>query len=85
MQVETFIDKFRGKIRREALIIFDDMDEGLRLLYTSEMCQMCTAHLTVRQLNRVIIEGVPPVCLKCYKEMKQEIEKCAPLFEQLSL
>ena len=73
------------RLRREAREVFNKLGENEQLLYRTERCQMCGAHLTIRQLNRVIIQGVPPVCLKCYKKMEGDIEKLAPLFEQLRL
>lgn len=85
MKNKTYVDKFRCEIRKEALEAFDKLDDGVRELYTARQCQMCGAHLTIRQLNRVIIQGLPPVCLKDYKSMKGELEQCVTLFNQLSL
>ena len=75
----------RERLRQEARPVFDALTEDIKLMYTSEQCQMCGAHLTVRQLNRVIIEGVPPICLKHYKEMKGQMEQLSELFGQLRL
>lgn len=79
------LDDFRHKIRKEALQKFNELDESFQLMYTTEQCQMCGAHLTVRQLNRVILQGVPPVCLKCYKKMEGQMAELAELFGQLRL
>lgn len=73
------------KIRREAREKYNTYPAGVQEMYRNEQCQMCGAHMTVRQLNRVILMEVPPVCLKCYKKMMGEVEKLAPLFNQLSL
>ena len=73
------------RLRREAREMFNLLAENEQLLYRTETCQMCGAHLTNRQMNRVIIQGVPPVCAKCYKKMEGDIEKLAPLFDQLRL
>lgn len=77
--------KLQYRLRSQARDKFNKLAENEQLLYSTEQCQMCGAHLTIRQLNRVILDGVPPVCLKCYKKMEGDIEKLAPLFEQLSL
>ena len=77
--------KMRDRIRVEARHVYDELDENIKLMYTTEQCQMCGAHLTIRQLNRVIIEGVPPICLKHYKQMKGEMEQLMELFGQMSL
>ena len=73
------------ELRREAREKFNELDENFRLLYSTRQCQLCGAHLTIRQLNRVILQGAPPVCLKDYKIMQGEIDKLAPLFDQLKL
>jgi hypothetical protein len=80
-----YVDRFRSKIRAEAVDKFDQLDENFKLLYTTEQCQMCGAHLTVRQMNRVIIQGVPPVCMKDYKKLQGAVAQLAPLFDQLRL
>lgn len=73
------------RLRREAREKYNELDENFRLMYATEQCQMCGAHLTIRQLNRVILQGAPPVCLKDYKIIQGEIDKLAPLFDQLRL
>lgn len=73
------------RLRREAREIYKELDQPMRDLYSTEQCQMCGAHMTIRQLNRVIIQGAPAVCVKCYKSVKGDINKLLPLFEQLSL
>lgn len=71
----------RGDLREK----YENLPYDIKLLYSSRQCQMCTAHLTIRQLNRVIHDGVPPVCLACYKKMQGRIQELAPLFNQLNL
>lgn len=78
-------NQFESKLRREVQPVFRELPDNIKLMYTSETCAMCGAHLTIRQLNRVISGQVPPVCLKCYKEMKGQVEKLAPLFQQIGL
>lgn len=83
--MNEYENRFRVKLRAESLAIYDKLDDELKKLYSVRQCQMCGAHLTIRQINRILHDGVPPICLKDYKAMKGELEKCLPLFDQLSL
>ena len=83
--IPPLIRNFSNKLRHEVRQQFLELPENVQLLYTSKQCKMCGAHLTIRQLNRVIHDKVPPVCLKDYKKMQGQIEKLAPLFNQLGL
>lgn len=73
------------KIRREAREKYNTYPPNVQEMYRNEQCQMGGEHMTVRQLNRCILMEIPPVCLKHYKQMQGELEKLAPLFNQLSL
>lgn len=79
------VKHFRQRIRREVVDKFDALDENTKLMYTAETCQMCGAHMTIRQSNRCLHDGAPPVCIKCYKRMQGDIDKLAPLFEQMGM
>lgn len=73
------------RIRREAREKWNTLDKDVQEMYRREQCDMCGAHLTVRQMNRVILEGLPPLCLKDYKKMSGEMENLQCLFGQLKL
>jgi len=73
------------KLRREAREKFNTLETNVQDMYRREQCDMCGAHLTVRQMNRVILEGLPLVCLKDYKKMKGNMEELVCLFGQLKL
>ena len=81
----TVTTNLSHRLRREAREKFNELDENFKLMYSTEQCAMCGAHLTIRQLNRVILQGAPPVCLKDYKKMQGQIEQMAPLLDQLRL
>ena len=83
--MNEYENRFRVKLRAESIAVYDKLDDELKKLYIAQQCQMCGAHLTIRQINRILHDGVPPICLKDYKAMKEELEKCLPLFDQLSL
>lgn len=73
------------RIRREAREKWNTLDKDVQEMYRRERCDICGAHLTVRQMNRVILEGLPLLCLKDYKNMSGEMENLQCLFGQLKL
>lgn len=74
-----------AKLRREAREKYNTLDKDVQDMYRREQCDMCGAHLSVRQMNRVILEGLPLLCLKCYKQMQGNMEELACLFGQTKL
>lgn len=77
--------ELKHRIRREAREKWNTLDKDVQEMYRREQCDMCGAHLTVRQMNRVILEGLPLLCLKDYKKMNGEMENLQCLFGQLKL
>lgn len=73
------------RLRREAREKYNTLEKDVQDMYRREQCDMCGAHLTVRQMNRVILEGLPLLCLKDYKKMQGEMENLQCLFGQLKL
>ena len=86
--MDSAIDKKKPlvqRLRREAREVYNTLDPNFQEMYRMERCQMGGEHMTVRQMNRCILQGVPPICLKHYKEFNGLVEKTSVLFNQLSL
>lgn len=77
--------QFRQNVRPELRQSWDAMTEDLQYMYMTMRCATCGAHMTKRQLNRVIEGGLPVLCYKCHKRMEGQMEELQCLMGQLRL
>jgi len=74
-------ERVSAKAREKLLTL----DHATLDMYRLETCQICREHLTIEQLNKVIIKGDLPLCPKHHKEVKTQLEQLAPMLGQLRL